>query len=366
MGAADAFEAQVAAASLAAAEGRWEAAAEQWGRAAAMARGRGAHGSAARCAEQEGECWRRADHAERAERALSQALAEPEPPADPVATVARLAAVLGERGEGRRALAVGRQARHMARRAGHGSLPLALDTLVGLLQGYGSKEEQRPLVDALEASLGPAPSVTFRRGQLLRLDGRLGEADAAFAAVEEGLDGVPGAEAGVAAARMERAEIGMLEGRTAGAVDAFAAARRLHEQAGRASLAWRCEVGRVRACVRVGLEPVAPGLDAARAWACARGLALLAVDLRVARGLCDLRRRPDAAREVLLVAAAEAESMGCALRAGRAYLHLLHHVPAEEADRRRWGAKAIEGLRDNLPLRQEAAAAVERIGGSCP
>ncbi len=360
MGAADAFEALVARAVRASEEGRWEAAAGEWGRAATMARGRGAHGSAARCAEQEGECWRRADHADRAELALNRALSEPEPPADPVASFARLAAVLGERGKGQRALAVGRQAVHMARQASSPSLPMALDTLVGLLQGYGRKEEQRPLVDALEAAMGPSPSVAFRRGQLARLDGLLDRADRAFTSVEQALDGVAGAEAGVAAARMERAEIGMLQGRTAGAVEAFTTARELHEAAGRRSLAWRCEVGRVRASVRVGLEPVAPGLDGAIAWARARGLDLLAVDLGTARGLCDVQRHPDAAREALEAAAAEAHAMGWRLREGRIHLHLLQHVDADEAVRSAWATRALEGLEDNLPLRREAEALANR------
>jgi len=356
-----AIEALVASASAAAAEGRWEAAAGQWHQAAAVGRSRKAHRSAAMCAEQEGECWRRADHAIHAEAALQQALGQPEPPADPVATFARLAAVLGERGAGRRALAVGRQAVHMAEQTGSPSAPIARDTLVGLLQGFGRKEEQRPLVEALAASLGDdAPSVAFRRGQLLRLDGRLEQADEAFASVEERLAGVSGAEAGVAGARMERAEIGMLQGRTSGAVDAFMAARSLHEGAGRRSLSWRCEVGRVRASVRVGLPPVAPGLDEARRWAMARGLELLAVDLRTAAGLCQVGHDPAAAEAHLTASAAAADEMGCLPRVGRIHLHLLSHVATDASTRAAWAQAAREGLADNVPLLREVEALLTR------
>jgi hypothetical protein len=153
---------------------------------------------------------------------------------------------------------------------------------------------------------------------------------------------------------MERAEIGMLQGRTAGAVEAFSTARMLHETAGRRSLAWRCEVGRVRASVRVGLEPVAPGLDGARSWARSRGLDLLAVDLRTAAGLAQVARDPAAARDHLLAAAAEARAMGCRARVGRIHLHLLSYVPAEASVQRAWGEAAREGLADNVPLLAEA------------
>ncbi len=356
-----ALEALVASASAAAADGRWEAAAGQWRQAAAAGRSRKAHRSAAMCAEQEGECWRRADHAIHAEAALQQALGQLEPPSDPVATCARLAAVLGERGAGRRALAVGRQAAHMAEQTGSPSTPIARDTLVGLLQSFGRKEEQRPLVEALAASLGEdAPTVAFRRGQLLRLDGRLEEADEAFASVEERLAGVSGAEAGVAGARMERAEIGMLQGRTSGAVDAFTAARSLHEEAGRRSLGWRCEVGRVRASVRVGLPPVAPGLDEARHWAMARGLELLAVDLRTAAGLCLVGRDPESAEGHLTAAAAAAHAMGCLPRTGRIHLHLLTHIGADPSTRAGWAEAARAGLADNVPLLRELEALLTR------
>lgn len=349
---AEALEALVADASQLASDGNWEAAGARWKEAAALSRAHGAHRSAAMCSEQEGECWRRADHATYAEQALQQALGQPEPPSDPVTTCARLAAVLAERGAGRRALAVGRQAVHMARQTGHGALPAAVDTLLGLLQGFGRKADQRPLLEALEQHLGPeSPAVAFRRGQLLRLDGRLDEADACLAVVEGALRGVPGAEAGVAGASMERAEIGLLQGRTEGAVEAFTRAYALHRDAGRRALAWRCEVGRVRASVRVGLEPMAPGLDQAMAWASRRGLALLEVDLRTARGLSRVQRDPDAARADLLEAAHHAGAMGAGPRVGRIYLHLVAYLSTDAAPE--WRALAEEGLADNVPLLAE-------------
>lgn len=355
------FEARVAQASEAAADQRWGPAGAEWDRAAAMAVRHGVHASAVACFEQAGECWRRADRLDAATAALEGALSQPVAPSDIGAVQARLAALLGERGRGREALAMAREA---VRTASGPTRALAIDTHIGLLQGFGRKREQRPLVSELEGLLGAgAPAVGFRVGQLRQLDGDLQGARQAFAAVRQTMQGVPGAEAGVAAAEMEGAEVDMLQAAIAEAIDAFARGRALHEVAGRISLMWRCEVGRVRASVEAGVPVLASGLDAARHWAVEGGMDLLAVDLTMAQGLAAVGRDPQHARAALLEAALAADRMGARSRAGRLRLYLGSlEIPAVVDERRRWLMEAEGLLSDNLPLQDRARTAVAALG----
>jgi tetratricopeptide (TPR) repeat protein len=350
------FEARVGAAMAAAQTHQWEESGELWEQCAQMSMSHGAWAPASACWEQAGEAWRRGDWATKATDALQAALSQPVAPVDVGAVQTKLAAVLGERGQGAAAVAMARQALLTSTPQAR---PAAVDTLVGLLQGYGRKVDQRPLVDELAERLGlSSPACLFRRGQLCRLDGDLDGACQAFDEVQR-LDGVPGAAAGSAAAQMELAEVGLLRGETAGAVEAFEAGRRLHEQAGRVSLMWRCEVGRVRASVAAGLTVIAPGLAAAQRWARERGLALLDLDLEQALALQEVGRDAGRARSGLERAYEGAMAIGAAPRAGRARLLLAQHVRGTQSEHQRWCSEAQELLSDNVPLRDQARRAAD-------
>jgi hypothetical protein len=131
---------------------------------------------------------------------------------DEAGAVARikLAGVLGEVGELRRAeVACGKVL--------EGTFPsvirgLALDTLISVLQALGRKEEARAALAELSSMEGGQlpTAAAFRQGQLHRLDGRLTDAEVSLARVFDALGDLPGALAGLGAAR---GELGQLHGR---------------------------------------------------------------------------------------------------------------------------------------------------------
>jgi len=301
-----------------------------------------------------GECWRRDDRLDEARRCLETALGFPQPSAVRQQAQARLAAVLGELGEGRAAVDVLRDALTDASGASRAAV---VDTLVGTLLGFGRLADVRPLVGELASLGGPANlAVCFRRGQVARLDGDLAAAVDQFETVRARLDGVDGAEAGVAAAEMELAEVAALAGRPADALDPFERGRALHLDAGRRALAFRCEAGRVRAAVQAGLQVVSPLLDQGLSLAVGRGLRLLALDLGLARGMARAATDPAGARGDLRQAVREADALGTRLRGGRARLELVNLDLAEGGERAELREQAIALLADHHILRRRAEA----------
>ncbi len=292
--------------------GDWEQAGRSYAAAGAHALGMDASGPARRAFEAAGEAFRRADVPRESARCLRVALTLPAEDDDAVAVLrTRLAAALGELGNGSGALELCRQARRQARSAP--TRELVSDTTIGLLQGYGRKAMWRRRVRTLGTVSG-----AFRRGQLARLDGQLGKARQHFRAVAGVFDGVKGGEAGAAAAACELAEVEALAGDAGPAVEAYTRAEQLHREAGRRSLSWRCEAGRVRASVEAGLDVLPGVLDEGVVLADARGMLLLAIDLRIARGMASARRDPAAAGADLDWAVAHASQIGLRLREGRA------------------------------------------------
>lgn len=335
---------------------QWERSGRAWVEAARVAVDAGEVRSALSALDAAGEAFRRDDRPVEARRALEQVLALGASPHEAALASVRLAGLLSELGDAEAGL---RHARR-AEAAGGALAAVALDTRLGLVLGFRRKAEARPLLDALAAAEGPDGLATgFRTGQIQRLDGRLAESRATFEAVAERLRGREGAESGLAAARSELAELDLLEGEPAAAVETHERARRLHELAGRRSLAYRSEAGRVRAMVEAGLVPL-PGLLAEGvAFARDRGLVMLALDLRLALGTARAAEDPAGAERELADAAREADRLGARLHAGRARLELGRRVLGPGSRRRKVLERARDELADHVPLRERAESALE-------
>ncbi|MFT4622852.1 MAG: tetratricopeptide (TPR) repeat protein [Myxococcota bacterium] len=324
-------------------DGSWEEAGRHYAAAGARSVAIQALGPARRAFEAAGEAFRRADVPREAARCARVALTLPSPSRDVTAALrVRLAAVLGELGNGAGALSLCRRA---AREASElNTRELVLDTTIGLQQGYGRKRQWRRRVRQLGRVAG-----AFRAGQLARMDGELDAARQWFATVAQVFDGVRGGEAGAAAAACEQAELDALEGDAGPAVEAYTRAARLHREAGRMSLAWRCEAGRVRASVDAGLDVLPGVLDEGMALAEARAMCLLRIDLRIARGMARSGRDRLQAATDLDAAVAEARQLGLRLREGRALWQRAARLEGPEAATDL--ARALELLDDHVPLR---------------
>ena len=142
-----AFVAAVEAASRAASAADHAGAAGAWERAARIAEDAGSMGSVGPCLEAAGEAWRRADAPLRALDCLDGAVQRGH---GGVGARVRTASLLAERGRGAEAIAALRAVLAVARGP---ERALALDTLIGALQGYGQLGELTAELDQLEAAL---------------------------------------------------------------------------------------------------------------------------------------------------------------------------------------------------------------------
>ena len=332
---------------------RWGEAGEAWDAVARAAQQRGDGGASVEAWGAAGECWRRADRPARAKQSLGFALGLPQPFAHRAQLVARLAAVLGELGEGQEAARLLQGALAPAEGPVRAAL---LDTLIGNRMGFGRLAEVRPLLAQLEALTAAGLAVAFRQGQVARLDGALGAAEACFRGVVDALGGVEGAEAGVAAAEMELAEVAVLRGHPVEALEPFERGRELHLAAGRRALAYRCEAGRVRASVEAGLVVACPLLEEGLALAVDRGMELLALDLGLARGMARAAHDAEGARHDLRRALRSADAMGARMRGGRARLQLVERGLVREEEGRGLLREAEALLADHRLLARRAAA----------
>jgi hypothetical protein len=357
---ADAFRALVEEAEALAARRAWQQVGDTWVRAARVAIDASALPSARQAFEAAGEAYRRDDRPRDARRALASALSLPCPTPERAVTLARLAGVLAELGLGSEALARASEGLQVA--AGP-ARNIVLDTAIGVSQGFARKQDVRPLVEQLELAEGPHGIARwFRRGQLYRLDGELSEAARCFRTVRQRLAGQDGAEAGVAAAEMELAEVRLLEGDPGPAIEAFERGRVLHEVSGRRAYRYRCEAGRVRGAVEGRATVFSTLLDEGLAFARRRHMVLLAVDLLLARGLAVAERDAAAADRDLREAESEAVRVGARLRAGRAALEWGCRVAHVHEQRREALQRAVEALEDHVPLRDRAVAALSDAG----
>ncbi len=308
-----------------------------------------------------GEAWRRDDDVEDAARALRMALGIPTEEIEWAAMDRiRLAGVLGELGNPDAARQLCEDA--LALVEGDSRVrEMAMDSLVGVLLGYPDKEGARPLVEELAQTDGDSGLAgRFRQGQLARLDGDLGVAFDCYGEVIQAFGERPEAAAGIAAARSEQAEIHVLQGNTAPAVEAFEAGMALHREAGRRALMYRSEAGRVRAMTEAGVAVLTDGLDAGVQFALERKMPLLEADLRIARGMAVAGA--DSARAILDFdeAIAIAERSQSALRAGRARYEHAVRVPCAPEKRADLLTRAAKDLAASAPLLARVRAAKTR------
>ncbi|MCB9671137.1 MAG: hypothetical protein H6736_07705 [Alphaproteobacteria bacterium] len=289
------FERLVAEAAALADQGAWAEAAARWVTAGGLAQDVGAHPTAARLYATAGEGFRRADLPADALAALQLGLALGDP--EPSARVA-LSAVLASLGR------MGPALEHA--RAAEG--PLAVDAEASVLLATGTRAELRACVERLEEG---SLARRFREGQALRVEGRLHEARAVFEALEVDLADNPAGRGGAA---VERAEIDALQGRGREAAKVFERAAQAHREAHREALVLASTAAAVRCLLDAGITPLVAGLEGGLAWAEARDMAVLAVDL----GTCIARAREDGPG--LVRWAEQARRLGLPRRAGRAEL----------------------------------------------
>ena len=300
--------------ALAQAESReWGAAALAYAEAADIAGRAGDTERALRAWQLAGETWRRDDQPIPACRALRRAIVIGDHGGRPVGeALTMLAAALGDSGDTRAALSLFQRA--IERDGGD----VALDGCIGLLIAMGRRDEVRPLFERLQSPLAR----DFRTAQILGMQGDIEGALAVIERVEGELRGREEAEAGLAAAISAGAELALLDGRPADALEAYGEAVALHRLAGRRSLAWLCEAGRVRALVEVGATPMWGELDAGIAVASDRKHIALRVPLQLARAVALQELRPREAARELEAVAANAKERGLVLLEGRARLEL--------------------------------------------
>jgi tetratricopeptide (TPR) repeat protein len=340
------FAALVEAATTHQRDRAWELAGGAWIEAARVAVDAGAVPSARQALAAAGEAFRRDDRPTEASRALRVALSYGPEPAEGAVLQVHLAGVCAELGAADEAL------ERLERALDAAPPPLraaVLDTRIGLVLGHRRKEEARPLVAELLSGAGAVASAgRFRQGQLARLDGDLALARRLQHQVIDALGSQPDAGAGVAAARMELAELDLLDGRAVSAVAAGEAARREHEAAGRRGLAWRAEAARARAAVEAGLAVFPGPLRQGIAFATDRGLPMLLLELQLAVGTVLAASDPVVAREFLVAALRSADQHQAPLSAGRARWVLAGMSAGPE--REDLLARARLDLQDHVPL----------------
>lgn len=309
-----------------------------------------------------GEAWRRDDDLSNAAKALRMALSLPTGDAESAALDRiRLAGVLGELGNPDAAQQLCHDALQTVP-APSRVREMVLDSTIGVLLGYPDKEAARPLVDQLSSADGDSRFAgVFRRGQLARLDGDLDAALDCFEEVATAFAGRSEAAAGVAAARSEQAEVHLLRGYTAPAVEAYEIGMALHREAGRRALMYRSEAGRVRAMSEAGIWALTDTLDLGISFAIDRGMALLETDLRIARGMAAADSDMASARLDFDVAVSIAERCLSGLRAGRARYEAA--IRATTSDARRWTllCAAEDDLGSSAPLLARVRAAKQRM-----
>ncbi len=317
------------------AELRWEEAGHTFARAGALAVKAGATDAARVAWGAAGEAFRRADRIVEASDALRVALSQqPLPDADRVVFQVRMTGCMVELGNGLGAIDV---LDRMRAEAGEPELKVLIaDACFGTRLGYGPLKPD--VLDALLADLEPnAWAHAFRSAQKLRLSGALNQADDLLADLEMDLEEIAGAGAGRGGVQAERGEIAALQGDPESTAHDWARSSEEHREAGRFSLMWRAEAGRIRSLVDAGLEPLpgpAGSLEAGLSWAAERKMVTLAIDLGLAHGIATRDRvRLEQVRE-------QALQFGLFRKAGRAELAragllegLARMEPLKEAER---------------------------------
>lgn len=339
----------------------WGAAADAYAAAAHLAGMRGRVPEAWQAWRAAGECWRRADRPGDAERCLRRALKLTELDGSAAAATApALAAVLGDVGH----LEAGEDLLESvaAEQAGRRLPASFVDTRVGLLIQLGRKEAARVLLANLEPADGDEHRArAFRQAQLHALDGALHRARRVWRGLLADLRAEGDDAAGRAVSALGLAEVELLRGEDREALDLFEVATVAARAAGRESLCWQAEAGRVRAMVALGIEPLPGLLDRGLEWAGDRDLRPLEARLRMARAMACAGRHPDAAADDLQVAMDLAMQTGQPLLVGRAAFERAVRLPGTDAERQTLLETAAMAVVSHVPLAARVALARARL-----
>ena len=305
-------------ASQLAREGEWETAAATWDLVVTSAQAAHLEEAALSAAIKAADALRRAERPLDAIRALRRVIDMTDNPRILAAQDVQLVGVLLAAGqlEGAEQLAEAR-----AEDLPSGTLrAVAIDTLLGVFLATGNAEGFEAWLDHLEdtPSDHTAIATRFRRGQQLRIQGSLNEAAVSFAYTIESLSDAPGAQGARAAARFARAEIALLQGDYANALEQYEQAKTDWVAVGRKGAVYRAEAGRLHALLLQATTGVLPTtLDDAITFAWGRGLALLEAELRVTRAECKKAIGIDTIDEDFERACVLADESGAKWLAGR-------------------------------------------------
>ena len=240
---------------------------------------------------------------------------------------------------------------------------MVIDTEIGLLWQLGRKEEVRERISELSRSGGGGAlglAIRFRQAQISRLDGEFERAEQLLRALLADMRGQEGSDAGLAAMRSELAELDLLRGEPAEALEGYRLARELHETSGRLGLAYGAEGGRVRAAVAAGVDVLDQDLERGLTYATDRGLRALAIELRLALGVLLAQRGSGEGEAVLRATISAASSAKMRFTAGRARLELASRCELSAEARRGELEQAAAELEGHVPLRRLALAELSR------
>lgn len=265
-----------------------------------------------------GDALRRVDRPVRAARMLQRAVDLSTDPGRRTSARLVLAGVLADAGELRATADLARQV--LAQPTSADAQLLGHDILAGALLAQGQLADARAVIATLEALAPQLPVLPFRQAALARLDGQLDRADALLERVLRESPKAPEWRGPRAAAVMERAELALLQGDTAAAVQGFSASLELWAAVGRRAGAFRAEAGRLRARVEAGDTVLPTVLDNPLAYASQRGLRILEAELLLAQGMALATTDRSAARRALDRATELAEHAGALFLEGRCRL----------------------------------------------
>ena len=347
------FRELVAAASGLQDERRWEEAGRTWIEAARTAVDARAVLAARQCLLAASEAFRRDDRLGPAERALETLLSLGPDAVQRAAARIQLAGIRSAKGDRDGASAL--QVEDLGADVPPAVRAIGIDVAIAIAWQWGSRDELRSLVERLaEVEGADGVAVAFRRAQLRRADGDLEGAEQAYRALVARLsvDDAPGAAVGAASAQAELAEVMVLAGRPDEGLALYEAAVASQAQAGRGSLSWLAEAGRVRAAREAGLDVLTTRLEQGLAYALDRQLVTVAVVLDAALGEAMGARDPAAAALRLERAVADADRVGLRHAAGRARLALA--ALSGEPRRRALLDRAVVDLADDVPWRLRA------------
>jgi len=361
------YQADITAASRAAADGDWDDVAERMSRVCKQAMDSEDLQIARSAAVSEADAYRRAERPAEAVRAIRRALDLSNDPTVQVVQELQLVAVLLDVGRLEVAELV---ARERVAACGPGPLRiLSIDSLCGVLLARGDVAGMAGLIRQLEDEAEGTMTVAarFRRAQLDRLGGRLEDAAEGFGGCMADLDARDGAVGAWAAACSGLAGVALLRGDAEDALPLYDRAAAAWQRAGRRSGELRVMAGRARAALQLGASTFLPNLmDAGVSYAQERDLTLLQVEMLEVRAMClaaaGLKSR---AHEDAAAAVALADRVGARLLAGRAryeqYLAggggdvSLRQAVLDLNDDRPWCARAMTALAAATPDPDEAA-----------